>query len=124
MAAKDPNIIDKSERKIIICCQDVMALSKAENVTRTKARVSSADADWAEAATLSQMALRALRSTLGITTVLVGMRQESYVDDVIEELGRVRSQVDLRLVESLLGLLFLLLDVFDLLADGFMGELN
>ena len=36
MAAKDPNIIDKSERKIIICCQDVMALSKAENVTRTK----------------------------------------------------------------------------------------
>jgi len=66
----------------------------AENAARTKARVSSADADWAEAATLSQMALRALRSTLGITTVLVGMRQESYVDDVIEELGRPVSRQD------------------------------
>ena len=66
----------------------------AENAARTKARVSSADADWAEAATLSQMALRALRSTLGITTVLVGMRQKSYVDDVIEELGRPVSRQD------------------------------
>jgi aryl-alcohol dehydrogenase-like predicted oxidoreductase len=66
----------------------------AENAARTKARVSFADADWAEAATLSQMALRALRSTLGVTTVLVGMRQESYVDDVIEELGRPVSRQD------------------------------
>jgi hypothetical protein len=66
----------------------------AENAARTKARVSSADADWAEAATLSQMALRALRSTLGITTVLVGMRQESYVADVIEEFGRPVSRQD------------------------------
>jgi aryl-alcohol dehydrogenase-like predicted oxidoreductase len=66
----------------------------AENAARTKAKVSSADGDWAEAATLSQMALRALRSTLGITTVLVGMRQESYVDDVIEELGRSVSRRD------------------------------
>ena len=39
-------------------------------------------------------ALRALRSTLGITTVLVGMRQESYVDDVLEELGRPVSTKD------------------------------
>ena len=66
----------------------------AEQAARTKARVSSADADWAEAATLSQMALRALRSTQGITTVLVGMRQESYVDDVIEELGRPVNRQD------------------------------
>ena len=68
----------------------------AEQAARTKARVSSADEDWAEAATLSQMALRALRSTLGITTVLVGMRQESYVDDVIEELGRPVSRQERR----------------------------
>ncbi len=66
----------------------------AEQAAKIKARVSSADADWAEAATLSQMALRALRSTLGITTVLVGMRRESYVDDVIEELGRPVSTKD------------------------------
>jgi hypothetical protein len=66
----------------------------AEQAAMIKARVSSADADWDEAATLSQIALRALRSTLGITTVLVGMRQESYVNDVIEELGRPVSTKD------------------------------
>jgi hypothetical protein len=66
----------------------------AEQAAMIKARVSSVDADWDEAATLSQMALRALRSTLGITTVLVGMRQESYVNDVIEELGRPVSTKD------------------------------
>ena len=66
----------------------------AENAAQIKARVSSAEEDWDEAMTLSQMALRALRSTLGITTVLVGMRQESYVDDVIEELGRPVSTKD------------------------------
>ena len=66
----------------------------AEHAAQIKARVSSADADWAEAATLSQTALRALRSTLGITTVLVGMRQESYVDDVLKELGRPVSRQD------------------------------
>jgi hypothetical protein len=66
----------------------------AEHAAQIKARVSSAETEWAEAATLSQMALRALRSTLGITTVLVGMRQESYVDDVIEELGRPVSTKD------------------------------
>ena len=50
--------------------------------------VSSVDEDWAEAASLSQIALRALRSTWGITSVLVGMRREAYVTDVLEELGR------------------------------------
>jgi hypothetical protein len=34
------------------------------------------------------MAIRALRSTAGITTVLVGMRREDYVKDVLEELAR------------------------------------
>lgn len=66
----------------------------AELAAKIKARVSSIDVDWAEAATLSQMALRALRSTLGVTTILVGMRQESYVADVIEELGRRVSRLD------------------------------
>jgi len=50
--------------------------------------VASIDENWAEAACLSQVALRALRSTMGITAVLVGMRQEAYVTDVLEELGR------------------------------------
>jgi hypothetical protein len=33
------------------------------------------------------MAVRALRSTAGLKCVLVGMRQEKYVDDVLRELG-------------------------------------
>jgi aryl-alcohol dehydrogenase-like predicted oxidoreductase len=60
----------------------------AEKSARIKTQVAAVDADWAEASTLSQMALRALRSTSGISNVLLGMRRESYVDDVVEELGR------------------------------------
>lgn len=60
----------------------------AEKSKQIKALVSSVDEDWSQAATLSQMGVRARRSTLGITTVLVGMRRESYVDDMLEELGR------------------------------------
>jgi hypothetical protein len=44
-----------------------------------------ADPEWA-AATLSQTAMRALRSTEGITTVLVGMRHQEYVQDVLADL--------------------------------------
>jgi aryl-alcohol dehydrogenase-like predicted oxidoreductase len=60
----------------------------AEKSAHLRAMLSPVDKDWAEAQPLSQMAIRALRSTAGITTVLVGMRQESYVKDVLEELGR------------------------------------
>ncbi len=41
-----------------------------------------ADPDW-QADTLSQTAVRALRGTAGVTSVLVGMRQTTYVDDVL-----------------------------------------
>jgi len=58
----------------------------AEVTAKIKQRVQQADAEWGSAHTLSQMAIRALRSTAGITTVLVGMRQDQYVQDVIDEL--------------------------------------
>lgn len=58
-----------------------------EESVKIRALVSSVDKDWGEAASLSQTALRALRSTLGVATVLVGMRQEAYVEDVLQELG-------------------------------------
>ena len=45
-----------------------------------------ADSDWAEPGTLSQKAVRALRTTRGISVVLVGMRQPNYVEDILEEL--------------------------------------
>ena len=56
-----------------------------------------ADPDWSGEGTLSQKAIRALRSTQGVTTVLVGMRRETYVEDVLQELRRqlkTRTRVD------------------------------
>lgn len=52
-----------------------------------KATAVAADPAW-DADTLSQTAVRALRSTAGVTTVLVGMRLQVYVKDVVAELAR------------------------------------
>jgi aryl-alcohol dehydrogenase-like predicted oxidoreductase len=48
--------------------------------------IASVDSLWAGAKSLSQMAVRALRSTAGVSCVLVGMRREMYVEDVLAEL--------------------------------------
>jgi len=50
--------------------------------------IASVGSFWAEAKTLSQVAIRALRSTAGVSCVLVGMRQERYVEDVLAELKK------------------------------------
>jgi aryl-alcohol dehydrogenase-like predicted oxidoreductase len=52
---------------------------------RLQAAAVNADSDW-QADTLSQTAVRALRSTSGITTVLVGMRRPRYVKDILADL--------------------------------------
>lgn len=59
-----------------------------DEVEQLKTTVKGIDPDWAEAKTLSQLAIRALRSTEGISSVLVGMRRPAYVDDVLAELRR------------------------------------
>lgn len=59
---------------------------------RIKKIISEADPDWAGADSLSQKALRAIRSTKGVTSVLVGMRRASYVDDVLAELKQTVPQ--------------------------------
>jgi len=51
-----------------------------------KTAIKKAMPELSSAKNLSNMAIRALRSTRGINTVLVGMLQSSYVIDVIEEL--------------------------------------
>lgn len=64
---------------------------------RFRDKVAAVDEDWSSAETLSQTALRAIRSTAGITAVLVGMRAKEYVEDVLAELRRscpVASRVD------------------------------
>jgi aryl-alcohol dehydrogenase-like predicted oxidoreductase len=60
----------------------------ARKVDRIRRAVAAADRDWAAEGSLSQKALRALRSTPGVSCVLVGMRREAYVSDVIAELQR------------------------------------
>ncbi|MBP7999485.1 MAG: aldo/keto reductase [Chloroflexi bacterium] len=53
-----------------------------------QAKVKAISPDWAAAATFSQLAIRVLRSTQGVTSVLVGMRRALYVQDVLTELRR------------------------------------
>ena len=60
----------------------------AEKALKIKAAAQRVDPRWAGADTLSQTALRALRSTTGISCVLVGMRRPEYVEDVLAELAR------------------------------------
>ncbi len=60
----------------------------AEKAHKIKGITKEADGEWGLASTLSQMAVRALRSTEGVTSVLVGMRQDNYIDDVMSELAK------------------------------------
>lgn len=59
----------------------------AKRTSRIKETATAADPDW-QADTLSQTAVRALRSSEGISCVLVGMRQQRYVLDVLADLSR------------------------------------
>jgi aryl-alcohol dehydrogenase-like predicted oxidoreductase len=62
------------------------AREAAERIARIKAALAAADPDWGGDVPLSRLAVRALRSTEGISCVLVGMRRPEYVDDVLAEL--------------------------------------
>lgn len=61
------------------------ALDEAEQL---KSKIREIAPDWGKADSLSQLAIRALRSTSGISSVLVGMRRPAYVNDVLTELQR------------------------------------
>jgi aryl-alcohol dehydrogenase-like predicted oxidoreductase len=64
----------------------------AHQVDRIRRAVAAADRDWAEDGTLSQKALRAIRSTPQVSCTLVGMRRAEYVSDVLAELSRPLKQ--------------------------------
>jgi hypothetical protein len=66
----------------------IYAEKAAQQSRAVRQAVSEADPDWSGEGTLSQKAIRALRSTTGVSTVLVGMRRTTYVDDVLTELNR------------------------------------
>jgi len=83
--------VNSHQEKLEVLLEAVASTYRGEAAKRCggiKNQLSSVDSDWSESATLSQMAIRALRSTAGISTVLVGMRRETYVKDVVEELAR------------------------------------
>ncbi len=58
----------------------------AERGAALHAAVAEADPEWGQAPNLSRAALRALRTTAGVTCVLVGMRRPPYVEEVLAEL--------------------------------------
>jgi aryl-alcohol dehydrogenase-like predicted oxidoreductase len=63
------------------------AESATEKAKAIASALAAADPDWGGNATLSQLAVRALRSTAGISCILVGTRRAAYVDDILTELA-------------------------------------
>ena len=62
-----------------------------DRVQTLRQQIESAEPKWLSA-TLSQSAIRALRTTSGVGCVLVGMRHPEYVADVLEELAKPMMQ--------------------------------
>jgi len=102
--ARDKNLATLINRPLNAIVEDQL-VRLADNVYQGKAaiqaeafrrRIADLDPDW-KVASLSQLALRSLRSTGGITSVLVGMRQTTYVDDVLRELRQTCPVEDRRL---------------------------
>jgi len=63
-------------------------------LSRIGRAISGADPDWEAEGTISQKAFRAVRSTRGVSCVLIGMRKAAYVKDVLEELQRPVPRMD------------------------------
>ncbi len=72
--------------RLVRLAENVYKKSAAREATAFCERVSQIDPDW-QVPSLSRLALRALRSTVGISSVLVGMRQVNYVAEVLSELA-------------------------------------
>ena len=84
--------IDRHRQALEVAAKAIGSLYGVEAVREIRAiktSITAADSQWNDDdGTVSQLAIRVLRSTSGISSVLVGMRREAYVDDVIEELTR------------------------------------
>jgi hypothetical protein len=74
-------------RAALNCIESAYRQQAARRAATARERAAAVDPDW-NVPKLSQLAVRALRSTSGIHGVLVGMRRKEYVDDVLEELSR------------------------------------
>lgn len=85
-----PTWLDAYIEQVNECLAAVTAFyqeKSSKEAAHIKETAVAADADW-QAETLSQTAVRALLSTKGVTSVLVGMRQQAYVEDVLRGLAQ------------------------------------
>jgi len=81
--------LEKYQERLVAAFQAVTSVYHGVAASRAallRTWIASVDSLWAGAKTLSGTAVRALRSTPGVTCVLVGMRREQYVEDVLAEL--------------------------------------
>lgn len=82
------------EDRLIRLSENVYQGEANRQVTAFKNKIAALDPSWKTIPALSQLALRALRSTAGITAVLMGMRQKRYVEDAVGELKQPCEVVD------------------------------
>jgi aryl-alcohol dehydrogenase-like predicted oxidoreductase len=73
------------EGRLIRLSEKVYQGEAARQALEFKNKVEALENAWGNITSLSQLALRALRSTAGVSSVLVGMRREMYVEDVLHE---------------------------------------
>ena len=74
------------DEQLVRLADNVYKGDVAERAAAFRERIASMDPAWHGVSSLSHLALRALRSTSGVGSVLVGMRRQSYVEDVLAEL--------------------------------------
>lgn len=73
------------EGRLIRLSEKVYQGEAARQALEFKNKIEALENAWGNVTSLSQLALRALRSTAGVSSVLVGMRREMYVEDVLHE---------------------------------------
>lgn len=66
----------------------------AQEALHFRDKVAALELSWGSASRLNQLAFRALHSTAGISGVLVGMRKEQYVEDILQELKTANYRSD------------------------------
>jgi len=86
--ATDVSTLAYQGNGIIRLAENVYKAQAAKEAAAFRKQVAAVDPDWNRTDSLAHLALRALRSMKGVTAVLVGMRQVSYVEDVLQELHR------------------------------------
>lgn len=82
------------EGRLIRLSEQVYQGEAALQAIEFKNKVASLEVEWSNIQTLSQLALRVLRSTKGFSSVLIGMRRNVYVEDVLHELKQESISAD------------------------------